>query len=100
MSISSVKVLNATSCLLYITQSIIIVCLILVYISSLELVSYQDPRPELDRFSPIASLDKKNVVKRSTKSSQRLDCLSYYLMFYDRNTIFSFHKIASRDEQS
>ena len=60
----------------------------------------QDPRPGLDRFFPLASLDKKSVVKRLTKSSQKLDCLSYYLMFHDRNTIFFLYEIASRDEQS
>ena len=46
----------------------------------------QDPRPGLDRFSPVASLGKKGVAKRPTKPSQRLGCLSYYLVFHDRNT--------------
>ena len=60
----------------------------------------QNSRPKLDRFSPIASLDKKSIIKRSTKSSQRLDCLSYYLIFYNHNTILFLYEIASRDKQS
>ena len=60
----------------------------------------QNLRSELDRFFSIANLDKKNIVKRLTKSSQRIDCLSYYLMFHDRNTTLFLHKIAFRDKQS